>query len=675
MRVLLALVGLLWLGALGRDAAERWIESTALPVLVPEVSSEIRDRDGQLLRAYTVEDGRWRMAVSLDAVDPRLVAMLIGYEDKRFRHHRGVDALALLRAAAQAARRGRIVSGGSTLTMQLARLLEDSGTGRWGGKLRQIRVALALERKLSKDAILALYLHHAPYGGNVEGVRAASLTWFGKEPLRLTAAEAALLVALPQAPEARRPDRHPGGARLARDRVLARLGRAGLLSEEEVRTAGAASVPETRRPIPALAPHAADRFRAVAAPRLDLTLDRDLQAALERLAQRFVAGRDPSLSVAIMVVDHARGEIRAAIGSPVYSEDRGRAGYVDMTNAVRSPGSTLKPLVYGLAFDRGLAHPETLIDDLPTRFGDYAPQNFDGLYRGTLRVSEALQLSLNVPTVKLTQALGPANLMAALRGAQARPVLPGGKAGLAVALGGVGMTMQDLVSVYTMLARGGTAIPLRWRRDAAPVAPVRVLSPAAAWQVGHVLAGIAPPPAGGPVGRVAYKTGTSYGHRDAWALGYDGEHVAAVWIGRPDGTPVPGVFGADLAAPLLFEVLGRVRGEPVALPPPPPETLIVTNAGLPLPLKRFDRGATAGTDREVTLAFPPDGAVLDRIGGALTVKLDRGVAPFTVLRDGAVALTGVRGREIAVPVTGNGFTTISVIDALGRSGRVSVELR
>ena len=222
VRWLIALVAALWLGALGRDRADAWIDATVLPPLVPATSVEVLDRNGTLLRAYTVEDGRWRLPVTLAEVDPEFIELLLTYEDRRFYEHSGVDPRSLGRAFLQALRNGRIVSGGSTITMQVARLLEESGTGSWRGKLRQMRLALALERQLSKDEILTLYLHLAPYGGNIEGIRAASFTWFGHEPQNLTTAEAALLVALPQSPNYRRPDRYPETALAARGRVLQR---------------------------------------------------------------------------------------------------------------------------------------------------------------------------------------------------------------------------------------------------------------------------------------------------------------------------------------------------------------------------------------------------------------------------------------------------------------------
>lgn len=539
-RWIITLAVTLWLAAFGRDRFDQWVDATVLPPLVVETSIEVLDRNGDLLRAYTVADGRWRLALPPDKVDPTYLAMLLAYEDKRFRDHNGVDLRSMSRAVLQAVWNGRVVSGGSTLTMQVARLLEEGTTGEVGGKLRQMRVALALERRLTKDQILQLYLHLAPFGGNLEGVRAASISYFGKEPKRLTPAEAALLVAIPQAPESRRPDRAADRAEAARNRVLARAVGAGVIDADESEAALREDVPGLRKPFPALAPHLADRALADQPLLLihSLTIDRELQKKLEALAQEAVAGRGEQLQVAILVADHASGEILASVGSAGYQADQ-RQGFVDMTQALRSPGSTLKPLVYALAFDDGLAHPETMIDDVPMTFGTYAPQNFDRLYMGTIRMREALQLSRNIPVVALTEALGPARLISVMQKAGMAPVFPGDQPGLAIALGGVGVTLSDMVQLYAAIARGGVARPLSWRLDAEVAEGQRLVSDVAAWQVGDILAGLAPPP-GAPANRLAYKTGTSYGHRDAWAIGFDGKHVIGVWMGRADGTPVPG---------------------------------------------------------------------------------------------------------------------------------------
>ena len=671
------LVVALFCVALGLDAFDDWVADTNLPSLLPETSVEVRDRDGILLRAYTVEDGRWRLGVTPDQVDQRFLNMLIAYEDKRFYTHSGVDPLAVARAAKQTLTSGKVVSGASTLTMQVARLLEQSGTGAWGGKLRQLRVALRLEQVLSKEDILSLYLALAPYGGNIEGVRAASLSYFGKEPKRLTAAQSALLVALPQAPEARRPDVNLKRAMRARQVVLDRLVQTNAVTEEEARTAHLEPISEQRVPFPTHAPHLADRAIGAASDLKvhHLSLSSLLQKQAEILAQKSVRGMAEHVSIAMILADHTSGEILAHVGSAGYSDADARQGFIDMTRAMRSPGSTLKPLVYGLAFDQGLAHPATLINDRPVAFGSYAPQNFDGAFRGELRVDEALRLSLNIPVVLLTEELGPARLMNALSKAGVSAKVPGGKAGLAVALGGVGTSLEGLVQLYAGLAQGGQKQSLNWRLGSKMVDENSFMSRASAWQVSHVLAGLTPP-RGAANMRLAYKTGTSYGHRDAWAIGFDGRYVAGVWIGRPDGTPVPGAFGGELAAPILFELAGLMGEGAVPLPPPPPETLLLETSELPQPLRRFKgrRSVFQAEPDAPKLAFPPDGARLTRSEAGVIVKVRDGRPPFTWLANGAPILRSVQTREAQLPLSEIGFVKLSVIDKDGRAARATIRL-
>ncbi|MEI4484682.1 penicillin-binding protein 1C [Frigidibacter sp. MR17.14] len=654
--------------ATARDRVDAWIGSTVLPPLAIETGTELIARDGSLLRAWTVAGGRWRLDPG--PVDPAFLALLTTYEDRRFDRHAGVDPLAMLRAVGQALVQGRVVSGGSTLTMQVARLIEGSGTGRLAGKLRQIRVALALERRLTKDQILDLYLRLAPYGGNIEGIRAASLAWFGHAPRRLTPAEAALLVALPQAPEARRPDRDAQAARAGRDRVLARAEAAGLIDAAGAAAARAEPVPQRRRDPPQLAPQLADRLRAEN-PGMGVirsTIDAGLQRSLQDLAARAVVNAGQRLSVAMVVVDHRSGEILASVGGADWG-DGVRGGWLDLTQALRSPGSTLKPFVYGLAFDAGLAHPETLVEDRPMRFGSYAPQNFDRQFRGTLPAREALQLSLNLPVVALAEAVGPARLVATLEAAGAAPRLAGAP-GLAVALGGLGISLQDLAGAYAGLARLGAPVRISALAGTASPLPGRLMRPEAAWQVGEVLAGLTPP-GGGQAGRIAWKTGTSYGHRDALAVGFDGAHVVAVWMGRADGTAVPGAFGGDLAAPLMVEAFGRLGT--VARPAPPPGTLILPNDRLPLPLRHFaPRGEASDAPK---LAFPPSGAEVAVPRGQLVAKVRDGTPPFTWLANGRPVLAASPEREVVLPAEGPGFLSLSVIDAAGRASGVELRLR
>jgi penicillin-binding protein 1C len=704
-RFLFLAAALLLFAATGRDFLDNWVDRTILPPLVTDTSVEVLDRDGQLLRAFTVADGRWRLEPG--TVDPLLMQMLVAYEDRRFYDHSGVDPVAIARAAGQAALHGRIVSGASTLTMQVAdstggggstltqqyvkiTLQEnalrsgDKATAKavtaknYARKVQELKYAIQLEKTLTKDQILDLYLRIAPYGGNLEGIRAASLAYFGKEPRHLTAAEAALLVAIPQSPETRRPDRNPLAAQEARTRVLERMRGAGVLTDEKVSAAETELIPFERRAFPERAALLAERLRAQnpLERRFLTTINGELQASLERLASQSAGRGGDRLSIAIVVADHRTGEILASVGTADWGDDR-RTGFVDMTQALRSPGSTLKPFVYGLAFDEGLAHPETLIDDRPVAFGTYAPQNFDRQFRGTISVREALQQSLNIPVISLTDALGPAKLMAALRRTGARAEVPGGQAGLAVALGGLGISLQDLVQAYAALARLGQPIRLSVRPGEAAPLPQPLFGREAAWLVDDILSQLPPPPGAAP-GRLAYKTGTSYGHRDALAIGFDGKHVAGVWLGRPDGSPVPGAFGGELAAPVLFEVFGRLGAQFTPLPAPPPSTLILPNARLPQPLQRFRPRDAIFTDIAPDgpeVAFPPDGAEIDAPDGALTVKVRDGVPPFLWMANGKPLATGERGRETPLLLGGQGFYRLSVIDAEGRSAAVTVTLR
>ncbi len=446
-----------------------------------EYSHAVLDRNGKLLRAYATSEGRWRLPATGSEVDPRFLSILFAYEDKRFLNHRGVDPEAMARAAWQLVSTGHIVSGGSTLTMQVARLLEPREHRDFGAKLRQIVRALELEHDLSKAQILSLYLSLAPYGGNLEGIRAASLAYFGHEPAKLSLAEAALLVALPQSPELRRPDRYPERAQAARDRVLDRAADAGAVPRDEIARAKLVPVPHERKPLPVLAPHSSDHVVAAEPGHYihRLTIDADLQRTLEELARERARALGPQISVAILAVDNATSEVRARVASADYF-DTHRAGQVDMTAALRSPGSTLKPFIYGLGFEDGLIHPETLIDDKPVRFGSYTPENFDLTFQGTVSVRRALQFSLNVPAIAVLGKLGVNRLSTRLNAAGAALVLPKGEApGLAMGLGGVGIDLNDLVMLYTGLAREGSVSPLIERADAMPTPPPRVLTTSA----------------------------------------------------------------------------------------------------------------------------------------------------------------------------------------------------
>lgn len=665
---------------------------------VHNVSAVVLDRHDKLLRAFTTKEGRWRLPVAPGKVDERYLAMLMAFEDKRFYSHPGVDARALMRAAWQLVRNGRIISGGSTLTMQVARLIEGRHERTAGAKLKQILRALQLERHLTKQEILNLYLRLAPFGGNIEGVRAAALTYFGKEPRRLSIGEAALLVALPQSPESRRPDRSPKTARAARHRVLERMAAAGVISQAEATRAHSEPAPRHRRAFPKFAAHLAET-EALAETSTSvhrLTIDRGVQASLEALAKEQAKLLGQKLSVAVLAVDHTTNEIIAHVGSASYLDD-GRFGAIDMTTAVRSPGSTLKPFIYGLAFEAGIAHPQTLIDDRPVRFGTYAPKNFDNDFHGTVTIREALAQSLNIPAVKVLAAIGPGKLAGRFRRVGVEPVFPDATAPtLAMGLGGVGLTLRDLTTLYASLARGGEAATLRHRRDMAapdaaqllfqgnqPSPSKRVLPPAAAWYVTDILKD-APPPLNAKRGRLAYKTGTSYGYRDAWAAGYDGQHTVAVWVGRPDGAATPGLVGRVAAAPILFDAFARLSEQRKALSAPPAVALqVASGSDLPPPLRRFREGGQELAqgpylEAPVHIAFPPDRAELEVTPdkeAPVLLKASGGLLPLTWLIDGAPIKSDPRARQVAWQPDGRGFAKLSVIDARGRVDRVTVRLR
>lgn len=685
-----AALALLCLAVAGAGAAKFHLDvartDVAKELSGPSVSKIVLDRNDRLLRAFTAEDRRWRLPVELSNIDPLYLSMLIAFEDKRFQRHSGIDALSMGRAVVQALTNGRIVSGASTLTMQVARLLREAPTRNLAAKYRQLVDAAALEARYEKDEILSLYALRAPFGGNIEGVRAASLIWFGKEPARLTPAQVALLVALPQAPEVRRPDRYPVAARTARDRVLQVAEREGIISQDAYRAAVSEPVPVQRRRMPMIAAHKARGAIAGAPDRGThrLTIERELQARLEKFAREQAQKLSLAVSLAILVADHQSGEVVAALGSPKLTDET-RRGHIDMTTAIRSPGSTLKPLIYALAFEDGIAHPESFIEDRPIDVGGYRPTNFSKAFQGRVTVREALQLSLNVPAVQTLQTVGPAKLMARLKRAGAVPTLPSDvPPGLAIGLGGVGMSLHDLVALYSALARRGRIVPLTLNRDE----PVSRRSPlmieeTAAWYVEDILAGT-PRPVGVTGTGIAFKTGTSYGYRDSWSVGFDGRHVVGIWVGRPDGSPVPGQMGIKTAAPVMFEVFSRISEERAAFAKTPDGILAAATGTLPIPLRhaRVERaGVKISSADELSIVYPPNGAEVDLGLGhesaamPLVIKSSGGRHPLRwFVNDQPIHTSRLAGKLTWQP-SEPGYTSIAVVDRNGNADRITIRLR
>ncbi|MCW5723961.1 MAG: penicillin-binding protein 1C [Maricaulaceae bacterium] len=650
------------------------------PPLPGAVSTVVTDAGGRTLRAFPVADGRWRLAADLDAIDPAFVDALIEMEDRRFFLHPGVDALAVIRAAFDAARTGRISSGASTITMQTARLLEPRPRT-IGAKLVEMLRALQLEARYSKQEILEMYLTLAPYGGNLEGVRAASWAYFGHEPERLTPDQVALLIALPQAPEARRPDLRPANATAARARILGRLQAAGLVRADIAAEAAEEPAP-ARGAFPALAWHAADEARrqAPGAAGIRTTLDLPLQQRMEALARSLAEAQGPEVQVSILVVETRSRAVRAAVGSA--GRDR-PGGWIDLTDRARSPGSTLKPVIYAMAFDDGRAAPGTLIADAPRRFAAYRPENFDRIFRGEVTVADALQHSLNVPAVHALDAVGARRFEAALRFSGAAPALPAraeADTGLTLALGGAGMTARQLAILYAALADGGRARPLVWLED-------RIIPPdeadgyplmtrASAETILEILrrsphpGGRAPAALTQGAPQVAFKTGTSYGYRDAWAAGAAGGHVAVVWVGRADGGPRPGVTGREAALPALFDVFDAIAVRDPLLAAGRGAEAETRQAPPPAPLARFE---AAGEPPQIL--FPPDGGEVWSDGPARGFVLaGRGRGPLRWFVDGQPAARDAAGDPLWTPQA-PGFYAVTATDADGRSSRALVRVR
>ncbi|MFP3516068.1 peptidoglycan glycosyltransferase PbpC [Pseudomonas sp. SIMBA_077] len=537
-----------------------WLADRIWPLPLPkdDLARVVLAEDGTPLWRFADAHGVWRYPVRNEDVSPYYLEALLTYEDRWFYQHPGVNPMALGRAAWQNLSGGRVLSGGSTLSMQVARLL-DPHARTLPGKLRQLWRTAQLEWHLSKAQILNLYLNRAPFGGTLQGVAAASWAYLGKSAQQLTRSEAALLAVLPQAPSRLRPDRHPGRAQMARDKVLRRLAAYQVWPQTAVDEALQEPLLLAPRLEPSLAPLLARRLnRPHSPPLIRTTLDASLQRRLEDLLLGWRARLPEHTSAAIIVVETHSMAVRAYLGS-VDINDARRFGHVDMITAVRSPGSTLKPFLYGMALDAGLIHSESLLQDVPRRYGDYRPGNFSMGFSGPVSASSALALSLNLPAVQLLEAYGPKRFAADLRNGGVPLSLPAlAEPNLALILGGAGSRLEDVVSGYSALARDGKSAKLRLQPQDELIER-RMLSPGSAWIIRRILSGQARPdrdPNAEWVQRpaLAWKTGTSYGFRDALAVGVGPRYLIGVWIGRPDGTPVPGQFGLASAAPLMLQV-------------------------------------------------------------------------------------------------------------------------
>jgi len=652
------------------------------------LSTEVLDDHDQPLRIYLSADGFLRLPVTLKKVDPNYIKMLIAYEDKRFYSHPGVDPLALIRAGGQAISSGRVVSGASTLTMQAARLLEPRDRT-FSAKMIEIFRAIQLEQTFTKDEILSLYLTLAPFGGNREGIRAATLTYFNRPPDHLTAGEAALLIALPQSPSRNRPDLHPKRARKARDKILQRVRERGAFAEDVIALALKEPVTVQATALPMAAPLLAERVKKdTEGQRVATWIDADLQRWTERNIRHYVTNLPPGTSAAVLIVENKTRRVISYVGSAHYRDEQS-GGYIDMVQAVRSPGSTLKPMIYGMALDRGLAHPESLINDVPTSFGAYQPKNFRERHYGDISLKTALQRSLNVPAVLTLERVGPTTFVEKMRRNGLDMILPksSAKPGLAVALGGVGTRLEGLVKIYTALADDGRTHDLIFKKGDSFALPDKqpLLKGKSLWYLADILRGVRAPEGGlaesfKPKRRdISYKTGTSYGFRDAWAIGYNRDYTVGLWIGRPDGVPNPGLYGSRTAAPFLFRIFDRLPEAPGAHLKKPVDVLDARHDDLPPALQRLDRLSSrtkwVHNVPPPQIAFPVTGSliILPEDGQSLVLEATGGQRPFTWVINGYPLKSSRWSKQIQWQPDGPGFNEITLIDALGR--RVTSDVR
>ncbi len=654
-----------------------WFLDVIFPLSMPEneknFATAVVAEDGTPLRSFPDEKGVWRYPVNICDVSPLYLQALISYEDRYFRYHPGVNVYALFRALGQYIRNGKPLSGGSTLTMQVARILHPH-TKTVAGKLRQMFRALQLEVRYSKEEILTLYLNYAPFGGPVEGVQAAAFAYLGKPARELSHAEAALLAVLPQSPTRLRPDRQPERAVRARNKVLNRMAAFGVWDRETVSEAKIERVASRFNPRPMLAPLLAEQLKSDRndfqrrgmsatcpcetssagacrssegacrrhAPTdsvIRTTIAPFMQQTVSDIVRGFIQGTPDRTSAAALIVENETLAVRAYIGSADFS-DNSRLGHVDMIRALRSPGSVLKPFLYAFALEEGLIHSESLLVDAPFSFHDYRPVNFSESFSGPVSASEALQRSLNIPAVDLLDRLGPVFFDTRLRQGGLNLVYPPHQSpNLTMILGGVGASLEHIVAAYTALGREGLSGKLRYVVNA-PREERRMMSSGAAYIIRQILQEHPRPDLPGSrispdrSRQVAWKTGTSYGFRDAWSLGVTDRYTVGVWVGRPDGTPSPGQYGRATAAPLLFAIidsLPRRYGQSA----PVPDTVSRAEICWPLgirPLSKDDplchQTRQAWILNDVIPPTLPDRMLRHRTGNPLKVMIN----PATGLR-------------------------------------------
>jgi len=633
-----------------------------------DLSHEVLDKDGQWLYVTTNSTDKWRFRVNLKKIDPIYLKMLINFEDKRFFNHHGVDLLALFRASWQLLTTGHIKSGGSTITMQVARLLEPKKRT-ISAKVVEIIMALQLEAHYSKEEILETYLTLAPYGGNIEGIEAASWRFFGKHPYALSVSESAMLVALPKNPEGYRPSRHPKRAKVARSRVIKRAYDRGVINKLLYNRALNATINTHYYTFPRLAPHFSQKIlKKSRATKIYTTIDKTLQKQLEIWAKLRGEELPNGASMALLAVENSTGKIRAYIGSnDMFSKKF--PGFIDGVDIIRSPGSALKPFIYAMGFDRHIIHPQTVILDSEVSFGNYHPHNYSRRFHGEVTIIEALQNSLNIPAVKVLYRVGAGEFIDKLKLAIGKVYIPKGVATLPVALGGLGITLKQLTQAYVSLANGGKKRAIWAIKPKKSQNDIKLFTRQSSKIITAILRTIPAPKNFTNIGKkIAYKTGTSYGYRDFWSMGYTKEYSVGVWVGRADNQPVVKASAKEIATPIMFEtfsILNAIHGlknwnwSPNFIKETPPKVL-----------KYFDKELKS--QNQLKFLYPKDGSKYQSAGChkvTVRVAIDRGIAPYFWYIDNAPLDFN---KTTFQKQFNEGAHRITVIDSSGSSKSVNI---
>lgn len=620
-----------------------------------DTSTVVYGADNILLHSFLTQDDKWRLATQQAEVSSLYIDTLLAREDRFYYTHWGVNPFSMIRALYQAIRAGHIVSGGSTITMQTARLLVPHKRTLYDKWLECLR-ALQLEWHYSKKEILNMYLTLAPFGGNMEGLNTAALAYFNKTPTALSPAEIALCIAIVQSPNRLRPDRFADAAFAARNRILAFMAQQNLIDKNDLRYYQQTSMPNKINKCPKEIPHLAWRLKQQNPENkiLQATIDIALQKQIEALLTQYQATMPPHANAAILIVDHTRHTPMVYIGSRGFIDNTNK-GYIDYIQAYRSPGSTLKPFIYGLAFDLGLSHPERLIVDTESRFDAYHPHNIDKSVHGMISTKEALALSLNIPVVALLNEIGVVRFLALLKQVQVEPKFPKSmeKPSLPTALGGLSITLEQLVTLYAGLAQQGKMQNAQ-----------HLLSERAAQQITDILSiemqnG----------SYIAMKTGTSYGHRDALVLGYDKQYVVGIWVGHPDGSPMGQVTGSSVAVPLLKKIFYILpKNSPIQMAQETPHKYM---------LNTFAQSYQDLYTPAPKLLFPVHASIITFMPGenpAIPCRITGGVRPYTWWVNGKLLATQWQSQFHWTPETA-GYYTLTAIDAHGQSVKAQIEVQ